>query len=134
MNDELPAWLSYPNRDEILTCSHCGKEFKIFGARGTIPKFCSGACKQSAYRKRKPVTPKEPKQEPGYQEVTSLPERPLNKTRNKILLCPKCREPGYFSEYDLARFGQRRCNCGFVAFANWWLKPDEVQILPGAGM
>ena len=34
-------------------CKHCGVEFEVKGKRGRPPKYCSHACRQNAYVRRK---------------------------------------------------------------------------------
>ena len=36
-----------------MTCKECGSPLGIGGARGRLPRFCSNACRQRAYRRRR---------------------------------------------------------------------------------
>ena len=39
-----------------MNCKECGLPLGIGGARGRLPRFCSNACRQRAYRRRRDTT------------------------------------------------------------------------------
>ncbi len=41
-------------RSAWLSCEHCGLRFGT-SAKGSLARFCSSACRQADYRKRRPT-------------------------------------------------------------------------------
>ena len=85
-----------------MTCLTCGKDFAARGRR----RYCSGACKQKAWRDHHAALPSPPKRRPRAETVYECPQcdaRSLGERRcpdcnlfTRSLgpgLCPHCDEP-----------------------------------------
>jgi hypothetical protein len=48
-------------RPKFLPCVQCGRRVKVRGA-GPLPMYCSGSCKQAAFKLRQPKPEPKPKQ------------------------------------------------------------------------